>query len=267
MDRTITSPTNEKVRFLRSLHDHAARQRARRFLIEGIRLVEDALEGGAELDTVLVDEGNLTRNERGRRLLERLDRLGYWRASPRALQATSGTVTPQGVVAAVRLPESTPPADPGTMALVVDGVKDPGNLGTILRTAEAAGVSTVWLSPGTVDAFGPKVVRAGMGVHFRLPLFSGDWATIERQLRGKQVWAADARAARPYYEADWRLPSALIIGGEAHGLSEDGIRVADGLVSIPMAGATESLNSAIAAAVILFEAVRQRRTECLPNRP
>jgi len=257
----ITSPDNEKIRYLRSLHEHGARQRARRFLVEGVRLVEDALASGATPDLVLVDEEALARTARGRALLGRLRGVGYLPAAPRALKAAAETVTPQGVVAAVPLPAPPPPGDAGPAVLVVDGVQDPGNLGTILRTAEAAGATPVLLAPGSADPFAPKVVRAAMGAHFRLPLVVGDWDTIATYLVDREVWLAQAHGGVAYYEVDWKRPSALVVGSEAHGVSPEGERVATGRLTIPMVGRTESLNAAIATAVILFEALRQRQTQ------
>lgn len=254
----ITSPDNEKVRYLRSLHEHSARQRARRFLIEGVRLVEEALAAGVAPELVLADEESLGRTVRGLALLERLRHLpGYFRVTPRALKAAAETVTPQGVVAAVPFPEPPPAAGAAAIALVVDGIQDPGNVGTILRTAEAAGARPVLLAPGTVDPFSPKVVRAAMGAHFCLPLVAGPWDTIGPYLQGRAVWLADVGAGVPYYEIDWSLPSAVIIGSEARGASAQAEKMATGRLTIPMVGRAESLNAAIATGVILFEALRQ----------
>ncbi|MHB1005647.1 MAG: TrmH family RNA methyltransferase [Chloroflexota bacterium] len=259
MVAVITSPDNEKVRYLRSLHEHSARQRARHFLVEGVRLVEEALNAGLAPSLVLVDEDALDRTPRGRALHERLKHVGYLPASPRVLKTAAETVTPQGVVAAVPLP-SPPPASEeaaGTL-LVIDGVQDPGNLGTILRAAEATATQPVLLAPGTVDVFAPKVVRAGMGAHFRLPLVSGTWEDLEPYLRGRDVWLAEPRGGRPYYRVDWSRPSAIVVGSEATGPSAEAEARATGRLTIPMVGPTESLNAAVAASVIMFETLRQR---------
>lgn len=265
MVEAISSPENEKVKYLRSLRDHRGRQRARHYLIEGIRLVEEALLAGSYLSLVLVDEESLARTPRGQALVEQLARLGALPATARALQAASATLTPQGVVAAVQLPERPRPAAGGATTLVLDGVSDPGNLGTILRTSEAAGARPVLLAPGTADAFAPKVVRAGMGAHFRLPLVSGDWLELRPYLVHREVWLAEAGAGTAYYEVDWLTPSAVIIGSEANGFSAEARQLATRSVTIPMQGPSESLNAAIAAAVLLFEALRQRTS--IVNRP
>jgi TrmH family RNA methyltransferase len=138
-------------------------------------------------------------------------------------------------------------------------VRDPGNLGTILRSAEAAGVGQVILAPGTVDLYNPKAVRGAMGAHFRLPVAGLDWPAIAGRLAGRAVWLADAAGETPYDQVDWAVPSALIVGGEAAGAGDQAAALATGRVSIPMAGGAESLNAAMAATVILFEAARLTR--------
>lgn len=254
----ITSPDNEKVKYLRSLHEHDARQRACHFLVEGVRLLEEALNSGLVPELVLVDEAALERTPRGRNLLARLRPIGYLKASDRAVKAAAETITPQGVVAAVPFPPEKPYENSGT-ALVIDGVQDPGNLGTILRSAEATTTAPVLLAPGTVDAFSPKVVRAGMGAHFRLPIRSANYQDIAAALTGREVWVAEPRGGVPYYDVDWTRPSALIVGSEARGPGDEARRLATGRLTIPMAGPTESLNAAVAASVIMFESLRQRR--------
>jgi len=146
------------------------------------------------------------------------------------------------------------------LLLVIDAVQDPGNLGTLLRSAEAVGVAQVLCSVGTVDLYAPKVVRSAMGAHFRLAMEQDlSWDAIgERLASVDHVYAADPDARMPYYAADWRQPSALLVGNEAHGLSDAARRLATKQIAIPMRGGTESLNVAVAASVILFEALRQR---------
>ncbi len=239
-------------------------------------MVTDALDAGHIPQVVLYDPDALGKTERGRGLIQRLASLSRtglgqaFEATPRALTAAGDTQHPQGVVAAFPIPNwPTPsPGDSPALAVICDDVQDPGNLGTILRTAEAAGVSAVWLTERCVDLYGPKVVRAGMGAHFRLPCFpEASWGDIEVGLGALNVerdsmYAADADAPFTYDQPDWSAPSALIVSNEAHGLSEEARLFASGgggLISIPMLGGTESLNAAIATAVILFEAARQRR--------
>jgi TrmH family RNA methyltransferase len=137
-------------------------------------------------------------------------------------------------------------------------VRDPGNLGTILRAAAAAGTETVLLSSDCVDAYNPKVLRAGMGAHFRIAVAALDWAQITDTCAGLPVYLADSAGDVRYDRVDWRERWALIIGGEAHGAGAQAADMAQTRIFIPMHAATESLNAAMAASVILFEAQRQR---------
>jgi TrmH family RNA methyltransferase len=132
-------------------------------------------------------------------------------------------------------------------------------MGTILRTAAAAGVDGLMLAPGCIDPYNPKVVRGGMGAHLRLPMRKVLWEELASLLRGADVWVALSSGGEDYAAIDWRNPSVVIIGSEAHGVSAKALTLARGLVSIPMQAATESLNAAVATAIILFEANRQRR--------
>jgi len=256
----IESPANSHVKHIRSLAaDRKDRRRERLFVLEGVRLVADALAGGALLDLALYAPEQLTLTAAGQALLAQLEALAVaHEASAQVVAAASDTVHPQGVVALARWPQ----IDPGVpgIILVLDAIQDPGNMGTLLRSAEAVGVVEVLGSTGTVDMYSPKVVRAAMGAHMRLAITQDlPWDAIAERLGlVDQVYAADAEASMPYFAADWRQPSALIIGNEAHGLSEDARALARSPIGIPMQGRAESLNAAVAGSVILFEALRQR---------
>jgi TrmH family RNA methyltransferase len=178
--------------------------------------------------------------------------------SERVMKAMADTVSPQGVLAVVPFVELELPPGP-SLGLVVDGLRDPGNLGAILRSANATGVEQVILAPKTVDPYNPKVVRGAMGAHFRLPIQALSWPEITEALVGVEVLLADVRGEQVYYEVDWAKTSALIIGGEAYGASGEAKELATATIAIPMHGGVESLNAAVAASVILFEAARQRR--------
>jgi TrmH family RNA methyltransferase len=255
----ITSTANDKVKLARALHRRRYRYRERRFLVEGVRLLEEVTRAGLGPAFVLYS-ADLFRDARGRALLDALRLLtdAVLEVDASVLQHAADTVTPQGVLAVVPFPELEPVSVPG-LAVVVDGLQDPGNLGTLLRTAEAAGVGHVLLAPGTVDPYNPKVVRGAAGAHFRLPItVADDWEQVGARVHGRAIWLADPGAELAYYDADWTRPSALIIGSEAHGAGPEAKRIATGRLVIPMVGEAESLNAAVSAAVILFEARRQR---------
>lgn len=246
-------------------------------MVEGVRVVSDALAAGWGPSAVLYDPAALKKTDNGRELLRMLAeprllddyRGAVQEASERAIAAASTTQHSQGVVAsfamrAWELPEVLHGKQP--LALVCDDVQDPGNLGTILRAAEAAGASAVLMTRDCVDLYNPKVVRAGMGAHFRLPTFPDlGWPQVIELLEKMgievdRLYATEAESQTSYDGVDWKEASALVISNEAHGLSEAAREAAKGgLVSIPMLGNTESLNAAMAATVVLFEAARQRR--------
>jgi TrmH family RNA methyltransferase len=144
------------------------------------------------------------------------------------------------------------------LALVIDRLADPGNLGALLRSAYAAGVQAVFLTKDTVDAYNPKVLRGAMGAHFQLPVISSSMPAITENLGGLEVWLAEAGKGLAYDQVDWCKPSALVIGSEAHGPRKEVSALASGSVHIPMRAGTESLNAAVAAGVVLFEIARQR---------
>jgi TrmH family RNA methyltransferase len=173
------------------------------------------------------------------------------------MQACADTVTPPGLLAVVPFPNLSLPSR-STWTLVVDNVRTPGNLGSILRSAAATGVDQVFLSPGTVDQYNPKVVRGGAGAHFRVPILALSWNEIKSQLSGLDVWLAAIRGDLPYTGANWIRPLALIVGGEARGASQAAIDMATGRVTISMQRGVESLNAAVATGVLLFEIARQR---------
>ena len=257
----ITSAQNERVKYVRSLARRRARQREGRFVVEGTRLLDELMRAGIRPALVFYT-GTWAETPAGQRLLPLLGtaREGSWPVSETVMAACSDTQTPQGVLAVVPFVSLEP--RPGLL-LILDGMRDPGNLGTILRSAESAGVGQVLLAPGTVDLYNPKVVRGAMGAHLRLPVLSHDWPAISKRASGRVVWLAEAAAETAYDAVDWTRPAALIVGSEASGAGQEAEDLTTGRVSIPMAGGADSLNAAMAATVILFEAARQRRISTL----
>jgi TrmH family RNA methyltransferase len=253
----ITSITNRRVKWVRSLQTkRRARHDEKAFVIEGLRLAREA--AAAQLPVRLVLHTNCL-DERGRLLLNDLAFLGakIIFVSDAVMAACSNTESPPGLLAVVPFP-TLPPPERLTLALVADRLTNPGNLGTMLRTSLAAGVEKVFLTEGTVDPYNPKVVRGAMGAHFHLPMESLNSTSLPERLAGLTVWLAEAGEGQPYHEVDWHQPVALVIGGEAKGARSSLRSLASGRVCVPMAGKSESLNAAIAAAVILFEILRQR---------
>lgn len=257
----ITSVSNPRVKYVRSLLQKRARRQEGCFVAEGMRLVDDALQAGASLRMAFYTE-DLGGSPQGAELIERMRDAAEdcFVVTPAVMKALSDTVTPQGALVVAETPRWPLPEIPKRIGLILDEWRDPGNLGTVFRSAEAAGADWIILTPGTVDAFSPKVVRAGMGVHFRLPVFSDwTWDKIAPLVHGITLYLADTRAQSSYDEVDWTCPAALVVGGEARGASDAARQMGAVEISIPMQGASESLNAAVAASAILLEAARQRR--------
>ncbi len=256
----ITSLENPRIKAARKLHTRKGRQAAGNLLVEGVRLLADAWQSGMHPSTVFYASEMLGSNE-GLALLAELQRAGCacFGCTPTVFASLAETVTPQGIAAILPLPELPLPPQP-TLILVLDGIGDPGNAGTLMRSAEAAGADGMIVGPGTVDPFNDKVVRAGMGAHFRLPLRRcAGWDEVTALLPAEMAWyVADAHGGIAYDTVDWRGPCAIVIGSEAHGPSTEAITRSISIM-IPMVGSTESLNAAIAGSVILFEAARRRR--------
>ena len=252
----ITSNQNPKLKLVRALLGRPKERReANAFVVEGVHLIEEAITAGWKFQFVLYSDGL---SERGQDLLKILTahRIDVEEVSGDLLQKSSETETPQGILAVLELTDLEIP-DPLNFILIPDQIRDPGNLGTLLRTAAATGVQAIFLPDETTDAFAPKVVRAGMGAHFRLPIHSLTWDEIEARTKGLQIYLADMDG-QSCWDTDLRKPLALIIGGEAEGASEEAQKLATQKISIPMAGSVESLNAGVAGSVLMFEVVRQR---------
>lgn len=254
----ITSSANPAIAYVRSLSRRDTRAAERAFVVEGLRAVRDGLLAG-ERPRLLF----LRQDDRADLLLKELDVAPddpvLRRVEPRLFDTLSEVQAPQGVLAVFPWPHVPEPDTPTPLVLVLDRLRDPGNLGTLLRSAAGAGVSAVYLTAESVDPWNPKVVRAGMGAHFRLPLlpFEHAAATLQQELPLRAATAANAPVA--YDEIDWAQPAALIIGGEAEGVSPQLAAWASQEVAIPLAANVESLNAAVAGSILLFEAARQRR--------
>lgn len=253
----ITSAQNPKIKLVRALMGRAKERRdADAFVIEGVRLVEEAETRDWRFKFALYDA---SLNERGSSLVEKLllREVDVEEVSEPLMKSLSDTETPQGILAVL---ESSllPIPDSPNFILIPDQIRDPGNLGTLLRTAAAAGVQAVFLPPETTDAFAPKVIRSGMGAHFCLPIQPMRWEKIRREAQGLQIYLADMDGIS-CWETDLRGPLALIVGSEAEGASEEARELATQKISIPMPGDMESLNAGVAGSVLMFEVVRQRQ--------
>jgi RNA methyltransferase, TrmH family len=262
--RPITSTQNPRVKQLVLLRERRQRDRSGLFVVEGFRELSRAVEAGIDLVSVYhcpslylgKNEPSLVRAAvaAGAETVE-LGEAAFRRASYRD--------RPEGLMAVARKFDTDFDAidlsgDP--LLLIVESIEKPGNLGTMLRTADAAGVRAVLVCDPTTDPFNPNVIRASLGTLFTVPLGISDTKTATRRLRkaGIHLVAASPKTSRLHWDADYHGGVAVVIGSEQYGLSDAWVRAADESVRIPMIGSADSLNAAAAAAVVLFEAVRQR---------
>ncbi|NPA26485.1 MAG: RNA methyltransferase [Chloroflexi bacterium] len=254
----LTSRHNPRIQAVRRLLRRAAERRKTGLtVLEGVRLAEEAHRAGVVPQSVFYTRAL---RARGQKLVEAWRAAGVptWEVAPELLTWLSETETPQGLL--VLIPRASPRREPHRpdFVLVLDAIQDPGNMGTLLRTAWAAGVQAVWVAPGSVDPWAPKVLRAGMGAHFAVPIREADWATIRQATRGLARFLAAAHEGRPYFELPGQRPLALAVSNEAHGASAAARAWATDAVHIPMPGGAESLNVAVASGILMFEVVRQR---------
>ena len=254
----ISSSQNSKIKLVRALEGRSKERReAGAFLAEGVRLVEDAYAANWPFRFVLYSDDL---SERGNQLRKKIEERGIEieKVESGLLQSLSETETSQGIIAILNY---SPLSIPHSLnfVLIPDSIRDPGNLGALLRSADAAGVQAVLIPPETTDAFAPKVARAGMGAHFRLPIQNMSWNEIQRFSESAKLktFIADMDG-QSCWETDFKSPLALIVGGEAEGASEQAKKLMNVFVKIPMAGKTESLNAAVAGSVLMFEVMRQR---------
>lgn len=256
----ITSKDNSTIKAAKRLRERKGRIESHALLIEGARLVGDAWRAGVLPERVFIEPEALRQRSPVHDLLADMQaaRVPIEEVSERVFAELAETVTPQGIAAVVPLPRLAIPSKP-TLLLALDGVRDPGNAGTLLRSAEAVGVDAVLFGPGSVDPWNGKVMRAAMGAHFRLPIREvPEWDEVDEIAPGVQWYVAAGEAAHPYDTVNWREPSLLVVGSEATGASDE-VRRRATAIAIPMRGGTESLNAAMAGTVILFEAARQRK--------
>lgn len=259
IEMMISSLSNAKVKYVRRLQtDRRFRNREKHFVVEGTRWLTELVTMARPAAMLYVTERWLETAVHAQ-ILQQLTSVGQsapMLVSDEVMQAMSDTNTPAGVLAVLPMQPRLLPDQP-TLLLILDEISTPGNLGTMLRTAGAAGVDGVLLGPGCVDLYNPKVVRGSMGAHLRLPIHSQTWAEIAATVANMNVWLATIEADLVYTAVNWQQPSALIIGSEAAGAGAEARSIASG-ITIPMHAATESLNAAMAAGIILFEAARQR---------
>ena len=259
----ISSSQNPRIKLVRELlSSRRAREEKASFIVEGVRLTEEVLNHNWLIQFAL---WSADLSEVGKNIVHRLqDQDTPCEEIPTGLlQKVSDTTTSQGILLVVRRKDLSLPS-PLDLLLVLDGVRDPGNFGTLLRSAAAFGAQAVCLSDDTVDAFSPKVLRSGMGAHFYLPIIQKPILAIGHFCHAEikpplMIYSAEMQTGDLCWKLDLRKPVALIIGGEAAGTSHEVNQIVDGKIRIPMPGGSESLNAAVAGSILLYEVMRQRQ--------
>ena len=275
----ISSKDNKRIKYIRSLLEKGGiRKKNHSFVVEGIKLVDEALEYGNVLDIIVSESlyeeivsGDLARNgllsDNGKHIIKQVEQGTLPTVvSDAVFKSVSETITPQGILAEVEMPkhrlleenflEIAYEKTGKIKLLILEDTADPGNLGTIMRTAEAAGVTGVIMGKGTVDIFNPKVVRSTMGSIFRLPFaYVDDLKSVILGLKrdGISFYATHLKGKESYRDISYSDKAGILIGNEARGLSDEIANLADTYVIIPMQGKVESLNAAVAAALMMYE--------------
>lgn len=260
----ITSLSNPKVRQVVQWQNKSReRKKSGVFLAEGFKMFEEAPVDW--IKEVYITEESLKKTEDNSILKDKVRKTGYESVSSEVFQKMSDTQTPQGILTVLKRPEyrleEIVKAEKPLLAVLED-LQDPGNLGTIVRTGEGAGVTGIIMSQGTVDIFNPKVIRATMGSVYRVPfVYVEDMqeAVITLQNHGISTYAAHLKGENYYDSFSFEKPTAFLIGNEGNGLKKETADLADAYIKIPMEGCVESLNAAIATSLLLYEAHRQRR--------
>lgn len=262
----ITSSSNSRIKNVMQLTSKArARKEQHSFVVEGVKMF---LEAPIErIKEVYVSETLLKRIllEKGS-LFERLQQIEYEVVTDDVFIKMSDTKTPQGILCVVEQFSYTLPevlADANGLWLVLEDIQDPGNLGTILRTGEGAGIHGVVMTRGTVDIYNPKTIRATMGSIYRVPFIyveNVQLAMAYMRDLGIKTYAAHLEESSPYDSFDFKEKTAFLIGNEGNGLKEETAKLATAYLKIPMEGQVESLNAGVAAAILMYEAKRQRNS-------
>lgn len=264
----INSSDNGTIKHVRELKKKKYRQKYSEYIVEGIRIIRDALASNKKIQYILFDE-KLYTVAGGEALLNDLmgNNIKIYEIPNKIYMNLSDTQNPQGIMAILPMEDYDLDHvldDSKDLFLVLDRVQDPGNLGTIIRTADAAGFSAVILAKGCVDLYNLKTIRSTMGSIFHFPIIQGDETMdIIKKLKSKdiKIVSTSLETEKYYDEVNYNERTAFIIGNEANGVLEEVLECSDELVKIPMMGKAESLNASIAASIMMYEAVRQKRNQ------
>jgi TrmH family RNA methyltransferase len=259
----ITSNQNLLIKEIKALEIRKNREDKGLFIAEGLRFVEEAIKENALIDKIVVSNAFLE-SKSGSDIMGNIHNIGvsFLLVSDKIFKEISDTQSPQGILAVIRKKDAAllETINGNNKIVMLESLQDPGNMGTIIRTADAAGMTGIILSKGCVDVYNRKVLRSTMGSIFHLPIHqTHDFISTINQLKAKgiKVYAAHLDGSIDYYYMDDCQNTAIIIGNEANGISDEAAKAADCLVRIPMSGKSESLNASVAAGILMYEVLRK----------
>ena len=260
--QVITSKDNEMVKQIRKLKEKKYRDETGCFIVEGIKLVKEALQEKMKIQTIVICEECVQDGTLSQNLLYEIAKQNCIYVSAKIFGLLTDVTNPQGILAVVYKPvlKEQKENKKEEMLIALDGIQDPGNLGTILRTLDSAGMHQILLSKDTVDPYNPKVVRSTMGGIYRIQIKQVENLVEEYQKGGYKVSVTSLQAEKNIYQADYHK-KIIVIGNEANGVSKEVAELADEKIKIPMLGKAESLNAAVATSMIVYEYVRREHLE------
>ena len=254
----ITSKDNDLIKNIKKLKEKKHRDETNSYIIEGIKIIEEAIDENADIEKIVVC--NEINEEFSKELLYKIAKYDVIYVSKNVFKLLTDVTNPQGILAVISKKQNTLVDFTKDFYLILDNIQDPGNMGTILRTADSINLNQIIIRQGSVDCYNPKVVRATMGAIFRVNIVeSKDMVKTIKELKKHKIkiYATDLKTEKNIYSADYKK-SAVIIGNESNGVSEELLDLADEKIKIPMLGKTESLNAGVATGIILYEVVRKK---------
>ena len=255
----ITSKDNEKIKEIKKLKEKKYREETNLFVVEGIKIVKEAIEYDADIQKIVISNDAIG-YEVDEEVLKLIQKYEVMIVSQNVFESISDVKTPQGILAVIKNKENVKVDYNEDVIFILDNIQDPGNLGTIIRTLDAAGIKQLIVSNDTVDYMSPKVLRSTMGGAFRVNVIVADNLLNmidEIKKNGFEVAVTDLATDKSIYDVDYSK-KAIVIGNDANGVSDEVKNKADIRVKIPMLGKAESLNAAVATSVIAYEYVRQK---------
>lgn len=260
----ITSKDNETIKQIRKLKEKKHRDMEHAYIIEGIKMVKEAVQEKANIRLIVICEENMNNGGIDQKWLYEIAKYDCIYVTHKVFALLTDVQTPQGILAVIEKQNAEKDIDyKQEVIIALDGIQDPGNLGTILRTIDSVGLNQVIVSKETADAYNPKVVRSTMGAIFRVNIIESEnlLETLKTAKKHKfKITATALENAQGIYETDFHK-RVIVIGNEANGVSKEVLEYADEKVKIPMLGKTESLNASVATGVILYEYVRREMSK------